>query len=414
MNDQTENQIVSVICDLRDHASTPDDVGTMETLWREIGQSLIGLPVGTGQQLEVTSPKGIVRLWVVETSGQASIEAETSFKIVDVIRNPKLIYKCRVCGEYGPLRCRTCEEQKLPARLCSKHAHMITDELTAYCPDHIPQCSSHSDCTQKATFRCRRCRRLYGEHFHKHHNSTDTDYCQRCYQLLFENCAVHEAMGQFAVGKARCAFKSLTMLQAHDLPLCYEHSYQWKIWDPYSSGITLCEQHKNELATAGITDLLYMILNSRIPYSRGGRRVSFPNPFRLRRVLNRQRSVSFTLTDIGQGLMAIGDQVTNWGSGAQHNYANIVRMYETMIGGVPQIENNLLEQIRAFYTRTLGADAAACISRVEVMDCFLKPNQPPRYQVHIQIEASDKGRFIGQRGARINELRDTLNIDIQL
>ena len=113
------------------------------------------------------------------------------------LRNPMLLYRCRVCGSYGPLRCGQCESEKRPERLCAKCAHFIEDELSAYCPDHLPHCNCRDGCSRPATFRCSRCHKLFGEHVRRQNpRNPEVDYCQRCHQLLFEQCVVCTAAGQ--------------------------------------------------------------------------------------------------------------------------------------------------------------------------------------------------------------------------
>ena len=181
---------IDVICDLRQFSRDVDNIGTVEAIWRQFESQLEGRSIVPGQSLQVTLPDGAVTLWVVEAHGVAQVAPDTTFRIVDLLRSPKLLYSCSICGEYGPLRCLECEQEGRESRLCSDHAQFIKDELRAYCPSHLPNCSCRNGCTDKAEFRCQRCRKLFGTHFHRHHpHDPAVDYCQHCYRILFEHCS---------------------------------------------------------------------------------------------------------------------------------------------------------------------------------------------------------------------------------
>lgn len=412
MSSQLLTSMVDVICDLRKFGANVDDIGTMQNLWQQIGEQLVSQPISLGQPLMVSLPEGSLALWVVDAHGVTQVGPDTAFQIVDLLRNPKLLYRCSVCSEYGPLRCIECEQAGQETRLCSIHAHTIKDELRAYCPEHIPPCDCRSGCTEKATFRCQRCHRLFGEHFHRHHpNDPTVDYCHLCYRILFERC---EAPGCHHLGKSKCAYQTREMAEPCRKPLCAEHSYQWKIWGPHNRGVTLCEHHKQLLGATDPADLLFMMLTARAPYARRGRRQSLPNPFRLRRIINRNRTTSLSFDQLGHVLKSLESQVTNWGRRAEDNYRYMSeRFYETT-SGLSEIEADLLRQVRSFYHQAVGWEAAQQITGLEITDRYYTPGQPSRYRVQLYLNTSNKGPFIGRGGATINQLRTQLNLEIDL
>jgi len=403
---------VDVICDLRQFNADVDDVGTVQNLWQRIGEQLVDQPLLVGQPLIVTLPEGELKLWIVDAHDMPRVEPDTTFQIVDVLRSPKLLYRCTICSEYGPLRCIECEKEGRETRLCSTHAHQIKDELSAYCPEHIPKCNCRPDCAEDATFRCRRCHRLFGEHVHYYHpNDPTVDYCRRCYQILFEQCS---APGCHHLGKSKCAYQTREMEEPCGKPLCAKHSYQWKIWGPHNRGVTLCEHHKRLLGATDPADLLFMMLTARAPYARRGRRQSLPNPFRLRRIINRNRTTSLTFEQLGLVLRSLESQVSEWGRRAERNYRYMSERYYETTSGLSDVEADLLRQIRGFYQQAIGWDATQQITGLEITDRYYKPGQPPRYRVRLYLNTANKGPFIGRGGSTINQLRALLNLEIDL
>src|SRR5579884_808197 len=120
---------VQVICDLRRYYLNVDSERKMNELWQEINERLVGKELRNGGLLEVYLGRGkLVKLWVVDAQEQTSVTPETNFHIVDIVRNPLLIYRCRICRAYGPFCCTDCMKAERPRgeeRLCSKHAHFI-------------------------------------------------------------------------------------------------------------------------------------------------------------------------------------------------------------------------------------------------------------------------------------------------
>lgn len=403
---------VNVICDLRQLRADVDDVGTVQNLWQQIGEKLAGQPLLEGQSLTVTLPEGDLKLWVVDARDVVQVEPDTAFQIVDVLRSPKLLYRCIVCGEYGPLRCVECEKGSHETRLCSTHAHQIKDELSAYCPEHIPKCNCTPGCNENATFRCRRCHKLFGDHVHRRHpNDPTVDYCQLCYRILFEQCSAPDC---YHLGKSKCAYQTREMEEPCGKPLCAEHSYQWKIWGPHNRGVTLCEHHRRLLGATDPADLLFMMLTARAPYARRGRRQSLPNPFRLRRTINCNRAEGLTFDQLGYVLRSLEGQVSDWGRRAEHNYDYMSKRYYETTSGLSDVESDLLRQVWDFYQRAVGWDAARQIAGLEITDRYYKPGQPPRYRVRLYLNTTNKGPFIGRGGATINQLRNMLNLEIDL
>jgi len=408
---------VELIIDLRRFSESADTLEKVERLWRQISPTLVGKSVTNGTSISLDLPAGTIALWIVNANGILHVADDTGFYVVDVLRSPKLLYLCSVCGEYGPLRCIKCEEDGRETRLCSKHAHIIKDELSAYCPDHIPTCNCRDGCHEKAVFRCRSCARtnrqrsLYGDHFHKEHpKDPDVDYCHRCYQWKFERC---QASGCNRIGRSKCHYQTREMSEPCNAPSCTDHSYQWKIWGPHNRGVTLCERHQGILISTEPVDLIFLILTAKAPFARRGRYHFMPNPFRLRRLINRNRVNTLNFTQLEYVLKSIEPLVVNWGKNAERNYRVIMKSFTETMGSLDGLEREFLDKVRAFYQNRVGWDAASQIQGLQIQDRFSKPGENPKYRIRL-IVTGEKGRLIGRGGAYVNELRNSLNLEIDL
>lgn len=407
-----------VICDLRQLDSASLDISGVQDLWRRISGSLVGQPLVPGSFIKVALPNGELALWVLSATGGV-VGSDTAFNIVDVMRSPKLLYQCRDCGKYGPLRCIGCEDEGRPARLCAKCAHQIRDELTAYCQVHAPVCGCRPECDQRATFRCQRrdiggqrkiCRRLFGDHYLRRKPfDPDVEYCKRCFSNLFEQCVECQREGRrkAALGKIKCAYRTRVGTPPCGKPLCYGHSYQWKIWGKYYRGINLCDEHQRALGGSVPGDLLYLILSAPPPFERRGKRRSLPNPFQLQRIVNHKRATKLSLEHIGHALAALSDQAKSWGNAAQRNYDYL----SGRLNEVLRLQAELLPRAIAFYRDELGAEAATQIVGLTVNDYIFKTR---RHRVTLHLATSNKGLFIGAGGVRINRLKLQLGVEVDV
>lgn len=418
MTTQDNKPYVEFIFDLRQYSGRADSNDRIDTLWRQISPSLIGKPIKNGEAINLKISSESIGLWVIDTNGLSQVADDTEFRAVDVLRSPKLVYQCAVCGEYGPLRCVKCEEEKRETRLCSKHAHIIKDELSAYCAEHIPSCSCKDNCKETAVFRCRSCARtmkdrqrsLYGKHFHKTHpNDPDVDYCLRCYKRQFERCS---STGCNRPGRSKCQYQTRSGDPCGE-PSCSDHGYQWKIWGPHNRGVNLCERHQGMLGVADPADLIFLILTARIPYVKRGRRYSMPNPFRLRRLVNRHRSSPLTFAQLEKVLKSLEPLVPDWGRTAERNYSYMVKLFSETVENLDSMEQEFLGKVRSYYQTYVGWDASSQILGLQIQDRFSRPGEKTRYRVHLII-SGEKGRLIGRGGAHMKQLRDIHNLEVDL
>ena len=108
----TEVQPVQVICDLRDLTQDVTSKEQVQSLWNQLAPKLVRYHLRKGEPLEVVVKEGTIKLWVVENYGLEQVQSNTPFVIIDVLRNPTLLYRCRKCKNYGPFRCVDCLRQE--------------------------------------------------------------------------------------------------------------------------------------------------------------------------------------------------------------------------------------------------------------------------------------------------------------
>lgn len=415
---EESHHAVDVICDLRGLDENSADAAQLRELWEQFGGSLVGQPLVPGSFISVPLPRGQVSLWVMGGVAGGVVRPDTSFNVLDVMRSPKLLYRCRECGRYGPLRCLRCEDEDRPARLCGDCSHRIEDELTTYCREHSPPCSCRPGCPQRATHRCQRktCRQLFGAHYVRgKENDPEAKYCRRCFGFLFEKCVecLREGRKRPGLGKVKCAYRRCADAAGCGKPLCYGHSYQWQVWGKLYRGVNLCGDHQRALARTDPADLLYMIVSVRPPVERRGRRRPPPGPFQLRRIVNRDRAAPLSVEHLSTALRSLPGRVPDWEDAsrpAQHRR----RVRDEMARRVDEalrLPAELLPRVRAFYEAELGPEAAARVAGLSVVDYVYKTR---RYRVALQLNAANKGPYIGRDGDTIKRLRSRLNVEIDL
>jgi hypothetical protein len=410
---------VQVICDLRSYRPNIDSERKMDELWRSINDRLVGKELRNGGQLEVYLDRGkLVRLWVVDAHDQARVTPDTSFHIVDIVRNPWLIYHCRICGKYGPFRCMDCVKAERPRgeeRLCLEHANFIEGRWSAYCDEHMHHCHCSSLCKDIATFCCEHCNRFYGEHYRTSHPHDKTiDYCQKCYDRLFGHCSVCEKEGKHdSLGTLHCSFKSRNMAYPCGIALCWKHAWQWKIWGPHNHGITLCEHHKRLLRNSEPADVITMMITTRPPRSRRGKSFSLANLYRLRRLLNRDRAEPLSFEQIVQTLHALSAQSITWDKYTQQRYSAIVRVCEEIMRKLPDIQRELLAKIREYYWNTVGRKAAQSIVWLSIEDRWISSDQPDLLIIAVHLNTASKRPYIGLGGETVKRIEAQLGARLE-
>ena len=160
--------------------------------------------------------------------------------------------------------------------------------------------------------------------------------------------------------------------------------------------------------------MIFMIITAKAPFVKRGRYHYMPNPFRLRRLINRNRTTPMTFAQLEHVLRSLEPQVASWGKYAERNYQSIMKSYAETIGNLDVLEREFLDKVRTFYQSRVGWDVAAQIRGLEIQDRYSKPGRPPTYRVHF-IADEPKGRLVRYRSVNVlNELRDLLGIDVDL
>ncbi len=417
MTTHTQQKAVQIICDLRGIESNVHDKNSMRAIWQQANTQLVGKSLLPQQPLEISLANGTLTLWIVDAKGLQRIEQDTTFDIVDILRNPALRYHCKVCNAYGPLRCVKCVEEKSPEgaeRLCSQHAYFVKDSQSAYCPKHKPTCRCSPSCKELATFACNRCSKprqpgLFGEHYrHPHPQNSDIDYCQRCYAILFERCEVCNKQGKTQkLAGQHCAYKTRSGDKPCGMALCWEHCLQWKIWGQHCRGLPFCEKHKQLLSKSDPADALFMMITAIPPRNS----IHLSNIFRLRRLINRGRTQNVQFEQLGQALYLLKDFANSWDERARQRYSEIMQAYTETKKTLPQLQNSLLQQITSFYAHESGHQASSQIVGLEVVDCFSRQGSPQKYHLNLVITTPNKGPFIGRGGALIRQVYSQHNIE---
>jgi hypothetical protein len=405
--------MIEAILDLREWRETAASPSAIGRAWAAIQSSLVGqLPVAA-EALEVRAEGGIARLWIVSTPSHEPIADDTPLLLLDVVRNPRLMYVCRDCGEYGPLRCQKCEDEEQPARLCSKCAKTILDELTAYCSRHLPLCECREGCPEKANFRCRKCRRLFGTHQQKAHpRDPETSYCANCHWVLFGRCQPCAELRKQRLGRSKCGFFRRDTGERCALPLCWEHSQQWRAWGQDNRGIPLCPEHVKALATVDLESILLSLLTTKPPISDRGRPMPLPNLFRVRKLLKTCRSRPESFRTILEAVQRLEPDIESRGrERLSRDYRYMRESYGEALADLAQKEPMFLEQIRDYYARELGSGYGSAILGAEVIERWKEKGQW-RYRVDVRTSLTNRGHLIGPGGQRIKPLQEKYGIRI--
>lgn len=417
MLDMPAPAVVQVICDLRHFYLNIDSQKKMDELWETINERLVGKELHIGGELGVYIDRGkLVKLWVVDAQGQTRVTPDTIFHITDIVRNPQLVYRCHKCNNYGPFRCMDCMDTRPRGqeRLCSAHARFVEGRWRAYCEEHLPSCRCFASCKDIATFCCEHCHNFYGEHyrtFPTHDKSID--YCQRCYDRLFGHCSVCLTEGRSeSLGTLCCSFKSSDMDYPCGEALCWKHALQWKIWGPHQRGITLCERHKRLIRNTNPQDVLAMMIATRPPRSRHGKSFSLANLYRLRRLLNRDRTEALSFEAIVETLHALSEQSKDWNKYAQQRYKEIVNACDKTLQEIPIRQNEMLAKIREYYWDEVSQKAAQAIVWLTIEDRYIRSGKPDLFILAVQINTPSKGPYIGIGGKTVQGIESQLSASL--
>jgi transposase-like protein len=177
--------------------------------------------------------------------------------------------------------------------------------------------------------------------------------------------------------------------------------------------VTLCERHASRLGSTSPSDLLFMMLAATPPSPRVRNRIY--NPYRLRRIINRNRSNPISFGDLYHALEPIESAVKTLGRWPTKNYKKMRERIARTLQKIPDLESKFLSQVKDFYREELGRRYANQILGLDIEDCYRHPRRPTRYRVAVRISGTNKGRFIGRGGAIVQKLesRFDLSVDIQ-
>lgn len=407
---------VQVICDLRRYYHNVDTLPKMDVLWQELQPHLINTELHNGGHLKIhLAPGKRIILWVVDAQGQTRVQPETSFAIVDIVRNPHHIYRCRKCRAYGPFRCTDCSDAGLARgseRLCWKHANFIEGRWRAYCSEHVPTCRCFHACKERATFCCERCKGFFGAHYQVPHPHEEATYfCRRCYDRLFGQCSVCADEGKAdSLGTLHCAFFSHEMVYPCEAALCWKHALQWKIWGPHSLGITFCEQHTRLIRKCDPADVLTIMLTARPP--RRSKPWTLNNLYYLRRLLNQKRPEPLSFPQVVQSLRDLDEASKTWDKYAQRRYEEMVNVCNKTLKHIQEMQIDMLAQLRTFYEREVSPRAAQTISWLSIEDRLTRSNGGQFFKVRVYLLNDQKSPYIGLKGEKVKRIEAALGASL--
>jgi hypothetical protein len=191
--------------------------------------------------------------------------------------------------------------------------------------------------------------------------------------------------------------------------LCWKHALQWKIWGPHQHGITLCEHHKRLIRNSNPKDVLAMMITTRPPRSRHGKSFSLANLYRLRRLLNRDRTESLSFEAIVETLHALSEQSKAWDKYAQQRYKEFVNSCDKTLQEIPIRQNEMLAKIREYYWDEVGKKTAQAIAWLTIEDRYVRPGQPDLFFLVVQLTIPSKRPYIGIGGETVKRIESQLS-----
>lgn len=415
---------IDVTLDLRQLNIRLRDREDFHKVWNSLVRQLVGKPVSSGQQLQLTEQRGSWNMLVLDSRDVTVIDDRTLLNVIDLERPPEIRRACKEHAKnnetvFGAFYCPVCRDEKKPDRLCETHANFLENKYTAYCFEHLPHCRCRKDCSDLATFECERCRKPHAESLKKRHPQDPlTLLCQKCFIFQFELCSQCQNEGHRRLGKSRCAFPTGGAVAAEDercgKRLCtLRHARQWQIWGPHWRGVALCEEHFIRLPAAKPAELLWMLVVSKPPAPFLQGRVK--DLYRLRNIISYVRQQEFPWHEMERTLREIERRALNQTGvhkSVRESFAHLLKK----IGDLPIVEERLLAQIRGFYRRHLQqVDSGSAILGVNVIRVFgREPAQSYRISIRVGRDYNGKnitGQLIGTKGVLINQLKNELNLE---
>ena len=137
-----------------------------------------------------------------------------------------------------------------------------------------------------------------------------------------------------------------------------------------------------------------------------------PNLFRLRKMLNHQRTQKLRPADILQSLLRLEAPIRSAGiPQLSKQFEYMKKSYSDLLHDVAAREPELLARVQNYYVQKLGPQWGERIYSLEIVDRF---GNPPRYRVELTVDAASQGALIGPKGRNINPLRNELAIEIDM
>jgi hypothetical protein len=411
---------VEIVLDLKDYPAQLKTAEDYLQFWERLEQGLNGntLVAGKTHVIESNQPKGKIGLTILSVPKQASVvTGDTCFAIHSVLERPYLLYKCKVCNEYGPFRCA---EKGCENRMCERHAAILDGSMRAYCPEHAPKCAGSG---KPATFWCDgpncRGRVAWSNPYRvQHPNDADHWYCPQCYEQVFPACSVHACPD---TGTARCEFIDRYTGKNCNKPICNRHVNRWQIYGPQKLGAALCPEHAR-VKTLTEDEILYQMVaitarrRSKQPRRRPDRpqeMITIPSLMSIRHIyINTQNKVVKPEAINSRLDVFLSQLKTRPGDRLAQDMAWLIEQSgsrrEREMGKVElQLEqgkiifNKLVEKLSLQGEYLLAENVRFADYR------------PFKNLLFIYLDAQYRGRFIGRRGSKKIALQEYLGVKIQ-
>lgn len=398
----------------------PEDLAA---LWDRLEVALHGRGLRAGKVEHWDAEHGTISLEIVRVApGVSTAQPGTRFGLVAVRELPRLVYRCSECDQrgsaaYGPFRCKPCEREGRPGRVCVEHVVVLEGSLEAFCPAHRPACRG---CGHPAQYWCARpesCNSRVawcGRHAQQHPQDPDTHYCSDCYRSAFPVC---EERGCSSVGTVRCDWLGSDH-QPCARQACTRHARRWQVFGSERVGLGLCAAHS---AVRSLTpaQILYQICCGAA--RRDGVRIPSLAAFGHNLRNCRQPELALDYNRIRVALRALDADLKRRGP------ADVARAVDraagpwdvelkTLVEEAVEGER-LVERLRVLVRdqdRGWGERIAAGLRLAQYKPARANGQAPAREAVlWVHLPEELRGKFIGPQGSRIGAYKSALGVEIR-
>jgi len=417
-----EAKIVPVLLDVRHYQRPLSSAKSYIDLWSLVEPFLSGLDPRTGPSVTVPlDGDGDVRVRFIDPAAvPLPVSGATRFAVKGILEPPKVRYRCDTCRSagattYGPFTCKGCGKDGEPGRVCDDHVAFLDGRLESFCRRHLPVCRCQSPAQAWCPGRtCNGQRAWCTAHLVPRPGDASIAYCAECFAAEFPRC---EGASCDATGHVRCDQGAVGSQTRCGRRMCAAHAMRWQVFGSRSRGVTLCRDHHAGLKSAGpeaLVELIVAVTAARAD-SRGGRQSLLPHLGIVRHIFINTTGRVFDMGALNELFTRLQQRIE---SGALQG-----KRAETALRLLKKDEQRRIIAVGAFvrdhevgrahFARLVDllrqkgfADLAAAVRFSDF--------RPGSGILWVKVPPEMKGRFIGSKGAVINDLKQRLGIKIQL